>query len=116
MKFSEKIFLIPIIILLINFIYRLINFSTILYRFPLDTTNDLTAYIADIPFFEIYGFFGHVPQWYNGFILFNIYPQAGFSLHIPSTKFLVILCLQHLYLQFSFSLEGSLSHGILEKN
>ena len=55
MKFSDKIFLFPIVLLLGNFVYRFVNFSTILYRFPLDITNDLTAYIADIPFFDLYG-------------------------------------------------------------
>src|SRR3989344_1013420 len=86
MKFSDKILLIPIILLFGNFLYRIINFSTILYRFPLDITNDLTAYIADIPFFEMYGYLGHVPQWYNGFILFNIYPTGWVFFTYPLYK------------------------------
>src|SRR3989344_4107054 len=86
MKFSDKILLIPIILLFGNFLYRIINFSTILYRFPLDITNDLTAYIADIPFFEMYGYLGHVPQWYNGFILFNIYPPGWVFFTYPLYK------------------------------
>lgn len=76
MKFSDKILLLPIIILSLNFIYRLIDFSSIIYRFPLDITNDLTGYIPDVIFLGQYGFFGHVPTWYNGFILFNIYPPG----------------------------------------
>ncbi|MSR86236.1 hypothetical protein EXS74_02480 [Candidatus Woesearchaeota archaeon] len=76
MKFSDKIFILPIIILTTNFIFRILDFSKILTSFPLDTTNDLTAYIADISFFSQYGFFGHVPLWYNGFTLFNIYPPG----------------------------------------
>ena len=86
MKFSDKILLLPIILLLANFVYRIINFSTILYRFPLDITNDLTAYIADIPFFDMYGFFGYVPQWYNGFTLFNIYPPGWVIFTYPLYK------------------------------
>src|SRR3989339_835309 len=86
MKFSDKILLIPIILLFGNFLYRIIHFSTILYRFPLDITNDLTAYIADIPFFEMYGYLGHVPQWYNGFILFNIYPPGWVFFTYPLYK------------------------------
>ena len=86
MKFSDKILLIPIVLLFGNFLYRLINFSSILYRFPLDITNDLTAYIADIPFFEMYGYLGFVPQWYNGFILFNIYPPGWVFFTYPLYK------------------------------
>ncbi len=86
MKLSDKIFLIPIIILTANFFYRLLDFSEIIYRFPLDVTNDLTAYIADIPFFEIYGFLGHVPLWYNGFTLFNIYPPGWVLFTYPIYK------------------------------
>jgi len=86
MKFSDKIFLLPIIILAANFLYRLKDFSEIMYRFPLDITNDLTAYIADIPFFDLYGFFGHVPLWYNGFTLFNIYPPGWVLFTYPIYK------------------------------
>lgn len=86
MKFSDKIFLIPIILLGVNFLYRLKDFSEIIYRFPLDITNDLTAYIADIPFFDIYGFFGNVPLWYNGFTLFNIYPPGWVLFTFPIYK------------------------------
>ena len=86
MKFSDKILVLPIVLLLANFLFRLVNFSTILYRFPLDVTNDLTAYIADIPFFEMYGYFGHVTQWYNGFTLFNIYPPGWVFFTYPLYK------------------------------
>lgn len=86
MKFSDKIFLLPIIILGLNFLYRLKDFSEIIYRFPLDVTNDLTAYIGDITFFDIYGFFGHVPLWYNGFTLFNIYPPGWVIFTFPIYK------------------------------
>lgn len=78
----------PIILLTLNFIWRFINFAKILSVFPLDTVNDLTAYIPDIIFFSKYGFFGHVPLWYNGFTLFNIYPPGWVFFTFPIYKVL----------------------------
>ncbi len=76
MRSSDKIFIFPIIIFLVNFIYRIINFSKIITTFPLDAINDLSSYITLVHFFAKYGFFGFVPDWYNGFILFNTYPPG----------------------------------------
>jgi len=73
MRNSDKIFLIPIIVLAANFLYRLWDASKLLFTFPLDTTNDISAYIALVHFFDKYGFLGFVPDWYNGFTLFNTY-------------------------------------------
>jgi hypothetical protein len=78
MRFSDKIFIIPIILLGLNFIYRLIDFAKIITTFPLDYVNDISAYIALSHFFVKYGYLELVPNWYNGFILFNTYPP-GYS-------------------------------------
>ncbi|MDP3729006.1 MAG: 6-pyruvoyl-tetrahydropterin synthase-related protein [bacterium] len=76
MRNSDKIFIIPIILLVGNFIYRLINFAKIITIFPLDKVNDISSYITLVYFFKEYGFLGFVPDWYNGFILFNTYPPG----------------------------------------
>ncbi len=76
MKYNDKIFIIPIILLSINFIYRLINFAHIIKEFPVDITNDLTSYTALVYFFDLYGYMGTVPHWFNGFTLFNTYPPG----------------------------------------
>jgi hypothetical protein len=63
--------MVPIILLFINFIYRIINFSKIITIFPLDYSNDMTSYISFLHFLREYGLFNLVPNWYNGFILFE---------------------------------------------
>ncbi|MBT3324117.1 hypothetical protein HN681_03965 [archaeon] len=71
MKKSDKIFLIPIILFSLNLIYRLIDTAKIIKYFPLDYTNDLASYVAQLSFLDAYGLFANVPNWYNGFILFQ---------------------------------------------
>ena len=71
MRKSDKIFILPIILLGLNFCYRLINTASIIKTFPLDSVNDLVAYISTLHFFQEYGYLNVVPNWYNGFILFK---------------------------------------------
>jgi hypothetical protein len=86
MRTSDKIFIIPIILLAANFLYRLIDFSKIIFTFPLDTINDVSSYIALVHFLDIYGFLGNVPNWYNGFILFNTYAPGWTFFTYPLYK------------------------------
>ncbi|MDP3918481.1 MAG: 6-pyruvoyl-tetrahydropterin synthase-related protein [Nanoarchaeota archaeon] len=71
MRLSDKILILPIMILALNLIFRLINAVKIVWQFPLDYVNDLAAYISMLHFLREYGFLGFVPNWYNGFILFK---------------------------------------------
>ena len=71
----DKWFYFPILILGINFIFRLIDQSKLLYTFPLDFTNDISSFMTRLFFFAKCGFHNFCPYWYNGFISFK-----GFSL------------------------------------
>src|SRR3989344_2089868 len=86
MKNSDKIFLFGIILLGLNFLYRLIDAGKWLVYFPLDITNDLSAYVSLLYFFDIYGYLANVPNWYNGFILFNTYPPGWVFFTYPIYK------------------------------
>lgn len=74
-KISDKWFYLPILILGINFLFRLINQSKLLHTFPLDFTNDISSYMARLFFLAECGFHNFCPYWYNGFINFE-----GFTL------------------------------------
>lgn len=76
MKKSDKIFLIPIIILTTNWIYRLVDFTNLINYFPLDKTNDISSYMTLVYFYDKYGFLANVPDWFNGFTLFETYPPG----------------------------------------
>ncbi|MEK6940730.1 MAG: hypothetical protein AABW49_02420 [Nanoarchaeota archaeon] len=78
MKFSDKLFIPGIIILIGHFFYRLIDQSQMLKVFPLDYTNDWASHIAKIFFLENCGFFQYCEYWYNGFTLFELYPPGYF--------------------------------------
>lgn len=76
MRFSDKIFVLPILLFAVNFIYRLVDAAKLITTFPLDYVNDLASYVALVHFFDVYGFLQNVPNWFNGFILFNTYPPG----------------------------------------
>lgn len=76
MKKTDTIFVIPILLLSFNLVYRLINAAKIIHTFPLDKVNDLSAYIALVYFFDLHGYLGYVPEWFNGFTLFSTYPPG----------------------------------------
>ncbi|MAG47191.1 hypothetical protein CL617_01175 [archaeon] len=71
-KISNRWLYIPILILGINFIIRIINQSKIIKQFPLDTVNDVSAYIAELHFLNICGFHNFCGYWYNGFTNFQL--------------------------------------------
>lgn len=83
MKKSDWTFLAPIIILALNFIYRLANFATIIWRFPLDYVNDLSSYLSLLHFLQEYGYQHVVTSWYHGFVLFKVYPPGWYFFTYP---------------------------------
>jgi len=84
MKFKEnreinnKWLYLPILILGINLIIRIINQSKIITQFPLDKTNDLSSYIAQLFFLKECGFHNFCSYWYNGFITFKLVPPGWY--------------------------------------
>ncbi|MBL7148072.1 MAG: hypothetical protein ISS82_04570 [Nanoarchaeota archaeon] len=80
---KDKAFYIPIIILIIYFIIRLIDQSKIMWMFPFDSTNDISSHMAKIFFLAKYGYHQLVPYWYNGYMLFKLYPPAWFYFSLP---------------------------------
>jgi len=79
----DKILLFPIILMGVYFIYRLINQSQIITHFPLDYTNDISAYMAMLFFFAKYGYNALIQNWYNGFILFRIIQPGWYFYTLP---------------------------------
>src|SRR3989344_5847698 len=60
------------IILLTNLAFRLINQSQMMFTFPFDGT-DWATHIFELWALGEYSFYGFVPYWYNGYILFQHY-------------------------------------------
>ena len=82
-KIKDNWLYIPIIIITLFFIYVLFNLSNIINFFPLDKTSDLTSHMAQLHFLKIYGFHNLVPNWYNGYILFESYTPGWFFVTLP---------------------------------
>jgi len=80
-KFKNKEFYLPILLLAIIFIIKLIQFSKIVSYFPL--RHDIPSHIANLYFLVEYGFHGFVPNWYNGFTLFEFYPPGYYFFTFP---------------------------------
>ncbi|MBI2148945.1 hypothetical protein HYU23_04645 [Candidatus Woesearchaeota archaeon] len=73
----------PVLILLIYFFYRLIDQSQLIFHFPLDYNNDISAYIAQLHFLKECGFHNFCQYWYNSFIAFQITPPGWFYFALP---------------------------------
>ena len=73
----------PILLLLANFIYRLIDQSQMLFFFPLDFNNDVSSYMAQLHFLDVCGFHNFCPYWYNGFITFKFSPPGWYFFAYP---------------------------------
>mgnify|MGYP001591395294 FL=1 len=82
-NFSKRLLYIPIILLAINFIFRLIDQSKIMWNFPLDLVNDGSSQIAQLFFLDSCGFHKFCPYWYNGFINFQLTPPGWFFFSYP---------------------------------
>ncbi len=72
-----------IFILIIITILELLQLSKITSYFP---STDLSSHIANIYFINNYGFHEIIPNWYNGYISFLVYPPGLFFLSIPFYK------------------------------
>ncbi len=79
----DKWLYLTILILGAYFVYRLINQSQMIFQFPLETTNDYGAHMAQLFLLAKYGFHQIVPQWYNGFKLFLLYPPGWYFITLP---------------------------------
>ena len=79
----DKWFIIPILILFINFFYWFIDKSKLLFYFPLDFHNDLSAYMAQLHFLKVCGFHNLCSYWYNGFNTFTYSPPGWYFFTYP---------------------------------
>lgn len=82
-KFSDWWFYVPILILGVHFIYRLIDQSKIIKMFPLDITNDISAYMAHLFFLKTCGFLSSCSYWYDGITTFTTIPPGWFFFTYP---------------------------------
>ena len=80
---SDRFLYIPVIILVINFLYRLIDQSKIIKIFPLDYVNDISSYLAQLFFLRECGFLKICTYWYNGFITFTGYSPGWYFFSFP---------------------------------
>jgi len=83
MERNERLLIIPILILLSYFIFRLVDQFKMLTYFPFDFTNDWSSYIAQLHFLKVCGFHNLCPFWFNGFISFQLIPPAWFFFTLP---------------------------------
>ncbi len=73
----------PVLILFLNFLYRLIDQSKLLFYFPLDYVNDVSSYMAQLHFLKVCGFLEFCSYWYNGFTAFQTTPPGWFFFALP---------------------------------
>ena len=72
-------------ILITNLAFWLINQSQMLFTFPLDGT-DWATHIFELWALDKYGFHGLVPDWYNGYKLFEFYYPGWNLFSLPFLK------------------------------
>lgn len=82
-KILDKWLIIPIILLILNFIYRLINQSKMIWTFPVAYANDISSYMAQLFFLIKCGFHKSCPYWYNGFVTFKSTAPGWFFFTLP---------------------------------
>ena len=85
-RLPDKWFYIPIIIIGLYFIYRLVDYSNVMFTFPLDASNDASSYMAQLFFLDKCGFHNFCPYWYNGFISFLHSPPGWYFFALPLLK------------------------------
>ena len=86
-KVNSKWLYLPIIILTLNFIYRLIDQSKMIKYFPLDYNNDGSSYMAQLFFMKVCGFHEMCYYWYNGFTNFLHSPPGWYLFTLPIYNF-----------------------------
>lgn len=77
-KMARKLLYIPLAVFSAIMIYVLAVSASLTKYFPLWSAGDLPIHIANIFFLDNYGFHNIVPNWYNGFALFELY-SPGWS-------------------------------------
>ena len=82
-KTLDRVLFVPIVILLANFLFRIIDYSKIMTHFPLDTINDISSYIAQLFFLKTCGFHAACSYWYNGFTTFTASQPAWYFFTYP---------------------------------
>jgi len=70
-------------ILLANLIFRFWDEAKLLKYFPLDYTNDISSYMAQLHFLKVCGFHGFCQYWYNGFTAFLHSPPGWYFFAYP---------------------------------
>src|SRR3989344_3922351 len=82
-EISQKYFYFPVIILGFYLAIRLINESSLISIFPLDYTNDISSYLAQLHFLKVCGFHQFCGYWYNGITTFLYTPPAWYFFTLP---------------------------------
>lgn len=82
-RIKDKWLIVPFILLGLNLIYRLIDQSKIIFTFPLDSTNDMASYMAQLFFLVKCGFHKFCHYWYNGFVTFQTSPPGWYFFTLP---------------------------------
>ncbi|MFH1224467.1 MAG: 6-pyruvoyl-tetrahydropterin synthase-related protein [Candidatus Diapherotrites archaeon] len=77
---AKSIALLWIAALSLVLLLMLLNSSVMLTNFP---KGDYSVHVAKLHFLKEYGFHGIVPNWYDGFILFQHYPPAFSFFALP---------------------------------
>ena len=80
---EDKWLYLAVMLLGLFFLFKLYNSSQIINQFPLDQNNDLSSYMGQLHFLGQYGFHQNVPNWYNGFTSFLLYPPGWFFFTLP---------------------------------
>ncbi len=81
---KEKIWIYAVIILLsIILIVRFFDQSNITQTFPLDYTNDMASYMAQLYFLSECGYHASCPYWYNGFTSFLMTMPGWYFFSLP---------------------------------
>ncbi|MBI1972806.1 hypothetical protein HYS50_02265 [Candidatus Woesearchaeota archaeon] len=82
---KENILVLILSVLLLSFtlLVRLFDLSQLLFYFPLDYINDITAYMVQLHFLDVCGFERYCPYWYNGFIAFQFTPPGWYFFAYP---------------------------------
>jgi len=82
-KLNHKFLYVSVILLFLNFLYRLLDQSKMLLYFPLDYNNDGSSYMAQLFFMKVCGFHETCYYWYNGFVNFLHSPPGWYFFTLP---------------------------------
>ncbi len=83
MKPFNKWLIIASVLLGMHLIFRLIDQAKMMTYFPLDFTNDISSYMAQLHFLKVCGFHQFCPYWYNGFTTFQFSPPGWYFFAYP---------------------------------